>query len=114
MNASLLTQTVLGTAAAGLTLLVVSANPLFAQRAPGQVPPMTLEQMQQQHEEMRVQMEEMRGQMQGMMEHCQSMMNSGGMGHGQGSGMMGPGHSSDQQNHQNHQNPQNPQNPTPQ
>lgn len=98
MNANLFTKTVLGTATAGLTLLVVSASPLFAQRPEGPVPPMTPEQMQQQHEEMMTQMEEMRGQMQGMMEHCQSKMNSGGMmGHGED----GPNHQ-DHQNHQNH------------
>jgi hypothetical protein len=101
MNASFFTKTVLGTAVAGLTLLGVSAGPLFAQRPAGPVPPMTLEQMQQQHEEMRAQMEEMRGQMQGMMEHCQSNMNSGGMmGHGE----YGPNHQ-DHQDHQNHQHP---------
>ncbi|MGL5192056.1 MAG: hypothetical protein ACRC8Y_00435 [Chroococcales cyanobacterium] len=97
MNVSLFTKTVLGTAAAGVTLLVVSANPLFAQRAPGQVPPMTPEQMQQQHEEMRAQMQEMRGQMQGMQEmkeRCQAKMNGGMMGGGEGS--------PDASNHQNH------------
>ncbi len=95
MNASLFTKTVLGTAAAGLTLLVVSVNPLFAQRPTGPVPPMTLEQMQQQHEEMREQMEEMRGQMQEMQEmqeHCRAKMNGGMMGGGEEA--------------PNHQNPQ--------
>ncbi|MCT7955108.1 hypothetical protein [Laspinema palackyanum] len=99
MNASLFTKTVLGTAAAGVTLLVVSANPLFAQRPQGTVPPMTLEQMQQQHQEMRVQMEEMRGQMQEMQEmkeRCKAKMN-GGMGGGENA----PNH----QNQENHQNP---------
>lgn len=96
MNASLFTKTVLGTAVAGVTLLAVSAGPLFAQRSPGQVPPMTLEQMQQQHEEMRAQMEEMRGQMQGMQEmqeRCRAKMNGGMMGGGEDGSI-----------HQNHQN----------
>jgi hypothetical protein len=100
MNASFFTKTVLGTAVAGVTLLVVSASPLFAQRSPGQVPPMTLEQMQQQHEEMRAQMEEMRGQMQGMQEmqeRCRAKMNGGMMGGGEDGSI--------HQNHQNHQNP---------
>ncbi|MCT7970388.1 hypothetical protein NG799_29165 [Laspinema sp. D1] len=100
MNASLFTKTVLGTAAAGLTLLVVSASPLFAQRPQGQAPRMTLEQMQQQHEEMRAQMEEMRGQMQGMQEmkeRCKAKMNGGTMGGGE--------EGSTHQNQQNHQNP---------
>ncbi len=86
MNASLFTKTVLGTAAAGLTLLVVGASPLFAQRPEPPVPPMTPEQMQQQHQEMRVQMEEMRAQMQEMQkmqEHCKAKMNGGMMGDGE-------------------------------
>ncbi|MBO0349470.1 hypothetical protein J0895_10190 [Phormidium pseudopriestleyi FRX01] len=96
MNASLFTKTVLGTAAAGVTLLVVSASPLVAQRPVAPARPMTPEQMQQQHQEMRVQIEEMRAQMQErqeMQEHCHGMM---------GGGMMGGGE--DAHNHQNHQN----------
>lgn len=108
MNVNMLTKTLFGTAALGLTALVLTASPLFAQRPSNSPAPLTLEQMQQEHQEMKQQHQEMMQQHQEMMqkhqemkERCKSMMNHGEGGTNHQSGTPGAGHQQHQTNHQN-------------